>query len=174
MQTRGFNGFSYADVATELGVTRASLHYYFPGKAELGEALVTRYMKRFTAELERLDAEQLAPGAKLAGYAAIYADVLRQDRMCLCGMLAAEYETLPTAMREAIVRFFDQNGDWLRTVMEEGRADRSMSFDGTAEDGAQTLLGGLEGAMLVARPYSDVTRFEAAATRLIAGVTGAR
>lgn len=173
VQTRGFNAFSYGDVATELGVTRASLHYYFPGKAELGEALVARYMERFTAELERLDAEELTPAAKLAGYAALYADVLRHDRMCLCGMLAAEYETLPAAMREPILRFFERNEAWLCTVLKEGRADRSMRFEGTAEDGAQTLLGGLEGAMLVARPYRDVTRFETAARRLIAGVTGA-
>jgi TetR/AcrR family transcriptional repressor of nem operon len=174
VQTRGFNGFSYADVATELGVTKAGLHYHFPGKAELGEALIARYSERFSAELQRLDADGLAPSAKLAAYAALYADVLRENRMCLCGMLAAEYETLPAAMRDAILGFFDRNQGWLCAVMEEGRADRSMSFDGTAEDGAQTILGGLEGAMLVARPYRDVGRFEVAATRLIAGVTGAR
>jgi hypothetical protein len=58
--------------------------------------------------------------------------------------------------------------------MEEGRADQTMSFDGTADDAAHTILGGLEGAMLVARPYPDVARFEAVATRLIAGMTGAR
>jgi TetR/AcrR family transcriptional regulator, transcriptional repressor for nem operon len=174
VQTRGFNGFSYADVATELGVTKASLHYHFPGKAELGDALIARYAERFTAELERMDADRLAPSAKLASYAALYADVLREDRMCLCGMLAAEYETLPATMRDAILRFFDDNQGWLRAVMEEGRANRSMSFDGTAEDGARTILGGLEGAMLVARPYRDVGRFETAATRLIAGLTGAR
>ena len=173
VQTRGFNGFSYADVAGELGVTKASLHYHFPGKAELGEALIARYTERFTAELQRLDADGLAPPAKLAAYASLYADVLREDRMCLCGMLAAEYETLPPPMRDAILRFFDRNQGWLGAVMEEGRADRSMSFDGTAEDGAQTILGGLEGAMLVARPYRDVARFETTATRLIAGVTGA-
>ena len=40
VQLRGFNGFSYADVAAELGITKASLHYHFPGKAELGEALI--------------------------------------------------------------------------------------------------------------------------------------
>jgi TetR/AcrR family transcriptional repressor of nem operon len=174
VQTRGFNGFSYADVATELGVTKASLHYHFPGKSELGEALIARYTERFTAELDRIDADRLAPSAKLASYAALYADVLREDRMCLCGMLAAEYETLPATMRDAILRFFDENQGWLRAVMEEGRANRSMSFDGTAEDGARTMLGGLEGAMLVARPYRDVGRFEVAATRLIAGLTGAR
>jgi TetR/AcrR family transcriptional repressor of nem operon len=89
-------------------------------------------------------------------------------------MLAAEYETLPGPMREAILHFFDRNQAWLCTVMEDGRTDHSMSFDGAIEDGAQSLLGGLEGAMLVARPYRDVTRFEAVAARLIAGLTGAR
>ena len=173
VQTRGFNGFSYADVASEVGVTKASLHYHFQGKAELGHALIARYTERFTVELERIDTGILNPPAKLAAYAALYADVLRADRMCLCGMLAAEYETLPPAMRDAILRFFDDNQSWLQAVMEAGRADRSMSFDGTAEDGASTILGGLEGAMLVARPYRDVSRFEATATRLIAGVTGA-
>jgi TetR/AcrR family transcriptional regulator, transcriptional repressor for nem operon len=174
VQMRGFNGFSYADVARELSVTKASLHYHFPSKAELGEALIARYTERFTAELERIDADRLAPAAKLTAYASLYADVLRQDRMCLCGMLAAEYETLPPPMREAILRFFDRNEGWLQTVMEDGRADQSMSFEGTAADGAQTMLGGLEGAMLVARPYHDVGRFETTASRLIAGLTGAR
>ena len=37
VQSRGFNGFSYADVAEELQITKAGLHYHFPGKAELGE-----------------------------------------------------------------------------------------------------------------------------------------
>ena len=174
VQSRGFNGFSYADVASELGVTKAGLHYHFPSKAELGEALIARYSARFVAALGQIDADGLAPAAKLAAYAALYAQVLREERMCLCGMLAAEYETLPAPMRHAILSFFDHNQGWLRTVMEDGRADRSMSFDGTAEDGAQTILGGLEGALLVARPYHDVGRFETAATRLIAGVTGAR
>ena len=174
VQMRGFNGFSYADVAAEVGVTKASLHYHFPGKAELGEALVARYTERFDSELQRIDADRLAPPAKLSAYAALYASVLREQRMCLCGMLAAEYETLPGPMREAILHFFDRNQAWLCTVMEDGRTDHSMSFDGAADDGAQSLLGGLEGAMLVARPYRDVTRFEAVAARLIAGLTGAR
>jgi TetR/AcrR family transcriptional repressor of nem operon len=157
-----------------MGVTKASLHYHFPGKAELGEALVARYTERFASELERIDADRLAPPARLAAYAALYAGVLREKRMCLCGMLAAEYDTLPAPMRDAILGFFDRNQAWLRIVIEDGRTDRSMSFDGTAEDGAQTILGGLEGAMLVARPYRDVARFEAVAARLIAGLTGAR
>ena len=52
VQTRGFNGFSYADIATTLGVTKASLHYHFPAKAKLGQRLIERYEKNFLAALE--------------------------------------------------------------------------------------------------------------------------
>jgi TetR/AcrR family transcriptional repressor of nem operon len=173
VQSRGFNGFSYADVAAELGVTKASLHYHFPGKAELGEALIGRYAARFAEALEQIDARGGDAPAKLAAYARIYADVLRDRRMCLCGMLAADYDTLPEPMRDAVLRFFDDNEAWLTDVFEQGQAEGSLHLDGSAGDAAQALVGALEGALLVARPYGDVARFEAAATRLLTSLAGA-
>ena len=56
VQVRGFNGFSYADVAAELKITKAALHYHFAGKAELGEALVVRYAARFAEALAGVEA----------------------------------------------------------------------------------------------------------------------
>src|ERR1700759_1292858 len=109
VQVRGFNNFSYADIATEMGITKASLHYHFPGKAELGQALITRYRERFSAALERIDTDLPDPRTKLEAYTRLYADVLRGKRMCMCGILAAEYQTLPTPMREAVIGFFDDN-----------------------------------------------------------------
>ena len=47
VQVRGFNGFSYADIAAELQISKASLHYHFATKADLGEALINRYSTRF-------------------------------------------------------------------------------------------------------------------------------
>src|SRR5215207_9448334 len=94
VQTRGFNGFSYADIAAELSITKASLHYHFAGKAELGEALITRYARRFVEALADVDGRVADARGKLDAYAGLYADVLRGQRMCLCGMLAAEYQTL--------------------------------------------------------------------------------
>jgi len=171
VQSRGFKGFSYADVAAELGITKASLHYHFPGKAELGEALIVRYGARFMDALEELDSRVSDPRAKLEGYAGLYAGVLRGKRMCLCGILAAEYETLPKPMHEAVVRFFDDNEVWLTGVLAEGRAEETLSFEGSPSDAAQTILSGLEGAMLVARPYGDPARFQSAADRLLASLT---
>lgn len=171
VQIRGFNGFSYADIAAELKITKAGLHYHFATKAALGEALIARYAARFTAALVKLDEETTDAPTKLDAYAALYGDVLRGRRMCLCGVLAAEYPTIPKAMQQAVVRFFDANEGWLRGVLERGRDAGTLHFPGDANEVARTIVSGLEGAMLVARPYGDVERFHVAARRLLAGLT---
>jgi TetR/AcrR family transcriptional repressor of nem operon len=169
VQVRGFNGFSYADVAGELSLTTASLHYHFPGKAELGRALITRYAQRFNAALAEIDDSGGDAPAKLRAYARLYAEVLRDHRMCLCGMLAAEYQTLPAPMRHAVIGFFDENETWVEGVLADGRDEGALAFEGSPREAARLIVSTLEGAMLVARPYGDVDRFEAAADRLLAG-----
>ena len=173
VQVRGFNGFSYADIAAELQITKAALHYHFAAKAALGEALIARYADRFMGALASLDTADGAASAKLDAYAGLYQQVLRNRKMCLCGMLAAEYQTLPQPMQEAVIRFFDQNESWLESVLEQGRADGSLHFAGSARDTARMIVAGLEGAMLVARPYGDIARFQAATANLLAGLTPA-
>src|SRR3978361_825320 len=140
LQVRGYNGFSYGDVATELGITRAALHYHFPGKAELGQALIERYATRFAGALAELDATAPDAATRLRGYVALYTDVLSADRMCLCGMLAAEHRTLPDLLQQSVCDFFSANTDWLRKVMEEGCADGSLGWPGTAEAPGAVVL----------------------------------
>ena len=167
VQLRGFNGFSYADVAQELGISKASLHYHFAGKAELGEALIERYASRFARSLEEIEARPVDAPAKLAAYAKLYGDVLRRKRMCLCGMIAAEYQTLPKPMRSAVVSFFDDQEAWLVRVLHQGRDEGTLRFSGPASEAARMIVGGLEGAMLVTRPYGDPERFRVAADQLL-------
>ena len=171
VQVRGFNNFSYADIATELGITKASLHYHYPGKAELGQALISRYSERFSEALEQIDRDLPDARAKLEAYANLYAEVLRGKRMCMCGILAAEYPTLPKPMRTAVIGFFDENQRWLADVLNAGKTDHTLRFTGSADDVAQGILSTLEGAMLVARPYGDLARFNAAAGQLLSGLT---
>jgi len=173
VQVRGFNGFSYADIAAELQITKAALHYHFASKADLGEALISRYASRFAEALAGVGTADGIASAKLADYAGLYLQVLRDRKMCLCGMLAAEYQTLPQPMQDAVIRFFEENESWLESVLEQGRADGSLRLAGSARDTARMIVGGLEGAMLIARPYGDVARFQAAVANLLAGLTPA-
>ncbi len=170
VQVRGFNGFSYADVAAELDMTTAALHYHFPGKGELGRALIERYTERFVAALADIDERIAQAPAKLDAYAGLYADVLRGQRMCLCGMLAAEYQTLPDPMRAAVIAFIDANEAWVEKVLAHGRRAGTIAVAGRPADTARLIVSGLEGAMLVARPYGDITRFDTAAAGLLASL----
>jgi TetR/AcrR family transcriptional regulator, transcriptional repressor for nem operon len=169
VQVRGFNGFSYADVASELDMTNAALHYHFPGKAELGRALIGRYTSRFAQALADIDERIGDAPDRLNAYAGLYSEVLRGHRMCLCGMLAAEYQTLPGPMREAVIAFIDLNEAWVERVLSEGARAGTIRLAGPASDAARLIVSGLEGAMLVARPYGDVARFDTAAEGLLAG-----
>jgi TetR/AcrR family transcriptional regulator, transcriptional repressor for nem operon len=171
VQVRGFNGFSYADIAAQVGISKAALHYHFAGKADLGLALITRYASRFIDELAVIDRAGMTPAGRIAEYAGLYLRVLRQHRLCLCGMLAAEYQTLPKPMQEAVTSFFDGNESWLEKVLEDGHQDGSLWFPGTPRETARMIIACLEGAMLVVRPYRDTGRFQAVAASLLAGLT---
>ena len=175
-QTRGFNGFSYADIAAVVGTTKAALHYHFPSKADLGNALIARYAERFFAALDAIDASG-ARGAsaseRLRRYIRLYADVLSQDRLCLCGMLAAEYTTLPETMGQALRAFFSRNEGWLAGLLEAGRRAGTLRFDGPPEESARALTATLEGAMLLARAHGDPRHFDATAAYLTRELTAA-
>ncbi|HEY0768384.1 MAG TPA: TetR/AcrR family transcriptional regulator [Steroidobacteraceae bacterium] len=166
VQTRGFNGFSYADIAAEVGITKASLHYHFATKAELGRTLIVRYTQAFESALDRISAKRA--DERLCAYVKLYADVLANERMCLCGMVAAEYGTLPAQMQEAIRVFFEFNESWLARLLEQGKREGCLSVRVAPHEAARMLVGALEGEMLVARAYGDPGRFASAAKLLLA------
>jgi TetR/AcrR family transcriptional repressor of nem operon len=167
VQIHGFNAFSYADIAAELHIRKASLHHHFPTKGALGRALIVRYQERFVDALAAIHRTGTDERTKLRQYARLYGNVLRKRRMCLCGVLAADFETLPRPMREGVLGFFNANEKWLTRVLEEGRAAKTLRFDGSAPSIAAFLVSSLEGAMLLARSYGKTSRFEAVVDKLL-------
>jgi TetR/AcrR family transcriptional repressor of nem operon len=174
MQTRGFNGFSYADISHQISISKATIHHHFATKAKLGHALIERYSENFRSALATIDASDSAAPQKLERYVQQYRDVLNGNRLCLCGMLAAEYSTLPGPMQESVRHFFDVNETWIAGVIEQGRRAGVFHLRGSAADVARMLLGALEGALLVARPFNDVERFSSAARVALAGLKDPR
>jgi TetR/AcrR family transcriptional repressor of nem operon len=170
VQVQGFNGFSYADISDQLHLRKASLHHHFPTKGALGLALIARYHQTFAAALAAIRRDHQDARTRLASYVGLYRQVLRKQRMCLCGVLAAEFETLPGPMRRRVVGFFKANEVWLTAVLEEGRRARTLSFPGPASSTAAFLVSSLEGAMLVARSFGRLSRFESVAKKLIEGL----
>jgi len=167
VQTRGFHGFSYGDVSTELGITRAALHYHYRNKVELGAALIERYHSRFRERLDEIAAASPSAAQRLQDYAGIYRSVFADGRMCLCGMLAAEFDTLDQPMGGELLAFFDTNYGWLAEVLDAGRAAGELRLAAGASETAQLIVSTLEGAMLLNRPSGNVRRFDDVVARLL-------
>jgi TetR/AcrR family transcriptional regulator, transcriptional repressor for nem operon len=168
VQTRGFNGFSYADIADVLSIRKPSIHHHFPTKAKLGERMLDRYNRDMETVLARVDAISRGAREALRNYTGLYGRMLRdRNRMCVFGMMAAEVSTMPPAVCKCIRQFFDRNEAWLAQVMGKGRRARELSFRGSPLEAARRLLASLEGAMLVARAYDDPQRFDRHIARML-------
>jgi TetR/AcrR family transcriptional repressor of nem operon len=155
MQLRGFNGFAYKDIAAELGIRNASIHFHYPSKVDLGVALVRRYTDRFLAALAGIDARWPSAPERLAAIRDLFAATLANgSRICLCGVVGAELLSLPAPMVAEARRFFDGTRAWLAGVLAAGRSAGQLAFDGEPEIHAGVLLAVLEGAMLVGRMSS--------------------
>jgi len=121
VQTRGYNGFSYADIADLVGIRTSSLHHHFPAKGDLGQEVASRYRRAFGEALADIESDTDDPIARLERYVHLYARQLSDHgRICLCGMLAAEYATLPAPVQGEVRGFFDDQREWLARRVSRG------------------------------------------------------
>src|SRR5262249_20760006 len=122
IQTRGYSAFSYQDISDSLGIRKASIHYHFPSKSELGIAVVDRYVARFGDALMAIAEDESRPSMAVLDlyiepYAA-FADT--PDRVCLCGALAGEILALPGELRSRVEGFFRTHQEWLAKIIKRG------------------------------------------------------
>lgn len=163
-QTRGFNAFSYQDLAAGIGIRTASIHHHFPTKADLGREVMARYRERFRGYLEAIEAQTPSGRRRLEEFAELFRITLRKgNRLCLCGMLATEFATLPPAMQREVKQFYEETEAWLARVLDEGRAAKHFSYAGSSAPIARAYFATLEGAMIAARTFDDESRLARAA-----------
>ena len=171
VQQRGFNGFSYADIAEEVGIRKPSLHHHFPSKVDLGMALIENYTSQLEKELHRISVLPITTDAKLAAYIALYRAALDADCMCLGGMLASDAITLDAAILPGLKRFFAMNIEWLTEVLAEGKSLQHFDLSGPVADHARMLLSALQGALMIARATGDVAAFDQTTALLLGNFT---
>lgn len=151
IQTVGYDGFSYRDIADRVGIKSASVHYYYPAKTDLARAAARQYREDFAVTVSELETEP-NPFNRLVGFANIFQNTLENlNRVCLCGMLASESSSVPEEVRTEMDGFFAEQQAWIAKTIKDG-IDHGTIRDETNPDGfAQTFLSALEGAMIMAR-----------------------
>ena len=152
----GYDNFSFRELAQEVGIKSASVHYHFPTKADLGAELAHQYTDSFLEALGKPTAIYANGDDPIDTYTALFRNALLVDnKMCLCGLLGAQGESLPDKVREEVKRFFTKNLAWLR----EAHAANGESDPAQAAIATMSLL---EGAMMISKALNDHSHFELA------------
>jgi len=159
VQAHGYAGLSFRELAKDVGIKSASIHYYFPSKGELGGALAARYTSDLSEYLETLLADSLDQDTCIRKYADVFRNTLLNDnRMCLGGILAAEHDELPVEVQAEVVKFADMNVRWLAKVLS--LPDKASDSGETIADRALAIFAAIQGAQLVARGRNDVSVYD--------------
>ncbi len=159
MQRKGYNGFSYADLAAALGVCKATIHHHFPTKADLGRTVIAQYRASFTTALADIDKNHNAAQQKLQSYIMLFRDTLeKKHKICLAVMLAAGIESLPESVKEELMLFFHVNDLWLTKTLHAGKINGEFVFSSSAAEAAKIIFSTLSGAMVVAQSMGDLDR----------------
>ncbi len=157
-QAHGYNGLNFRDLAEDVGINAASIYYYFPRKADLAAAVAKRYWENAAAALETLLVESSDPARALRRYPETFRWALEnENRMCLSGFMAAEYDDLPEAVRKEIQTFADVNVAWLSKVLSAAKVVSPKK----SEARARAIFAAVGGAQLMARSRSDITLYDA-------------
>ena len=149
IRERGYNAFSYADISKELNIKNASIHYYFPSKADLGIAVINRAIDYFEIEFKTWEVSSYK--IQLANMVKIYSEKKEAKSICLIGALSAVFHTLTMEMQERlelIARIFLNK---LTEVLTLGKAAGEFSFLESPETKASMVQSSLVSSLLLDR-----------------------
>lgn len=157
IQTRGYNGFSYADIAEEVQVRKASIHHHFPAKPDLARAVVEQSRAVIVEQTRMLDGGAFEPEEQLRMYTGYWEKCIADASapFCVAGMLASELPTLPAELAQEVRAHFRDLSHWLEIVLTRGAQLGRFELQGSARQEAETFMATVYGAMLAARAYDD-------------------
>lgn len=159
IQRGGVRSVSFRTLADAVGVKSASVHYHFPTKSDLAHAVVAGYTERFEEHLESVARKHRTLSGKLNAFIKVFDEVLADDGLCLCGMMAAELKALDPATKQALKRFFRKAEAWLEATIDAHSDELASSMPG--KHLAKVLMSGLEGAVLLDRVDGGDDRLKA-------------
>lgn len=166
MMDRGFNGFSFRDVAADVGIKSASIHYHYPTKADLAQATAQAYREAFKDTVSQIEADSASD--LLRAYGGLFVTTLReQGQLCLGGVLAVDVVSLPDQVRREIAKFFEAQSVWIENIVREGQTKGELRTDLHAAKFAKMFVTSLEGAMIIARGIDQPQDLEDALEILI-------
>jgi TetR/AcrR family transcriptional regulator, transcriptional repressor for nem operon len=154
-QTRSFHGFSFQDVADEIGIRKASLYHHFESKDDVAVAMLQRAADWVSAQFKKV--EDREPRERLEAYFDFFRQIHgKGERMCPGGSFAADFDAVSSPVQASLHRFAKMHVDWLEEVVRDGVEQGQFTIGNQRpRDVAAQIFASVEGALLVGRLSSD-------------------
>ncbi|WP_105496025.1 TetR/AcrR family transcriptional regulator [Escherichia coli] len=150
IQQRGFLGFSYADLEKEIGIRKASIHYHFPGKTDLGLAYCEYKIRMF----DQLDVtlRDIPPGVqRLRAYLDAFADCAEREEMCgVYAMLSDSHQFSPE-LQKAVSQLVQAEMLILKDILASGQKSGELKSVVPPDELAIIVCSTLKGALMLNR-----------------------
>ncbi len=155
VQRRSFHGFSFQDIADEVGIRKASLYHHFDSKDAVAIAMLDQSSEWVRTQLKKTDGR--APSERLEGYFAMFRLLHgKAERMCPGGSFASVYGAISSSLQTAVHRFGNMHLDWVEGVVRDGVEQGEFDIgDQRPRDVAAQIVSGIQGALLMGRLTSD-------------------
>jgi TetR/AcrR family transcriptional regulator, transcriptional repressor for nem operon len=152
MQRGGFGGFSFREIAADVGIKSSSVHYHFPTKEVLAAAVIRRWAEETSKSID----EQLEkdPDPVRVWTKAFRGTALSEGRMCPCTTLAAASQDLAPEVGSEVKSFFKMCLNKLTT-------------EGLSPNNAAEVLSTITGALIVANALGDTAAYDRATRDLL-------
>lgn len=171
IRSGGFASFSFRDLANDLGIKSASVHYHFATKSELGEAVALRYNARFSEALKALSESSDSTSQLIKAYILMFHSAMKKNqRMCLCAVFSMERAVLTEEINHAVQSFYVLNVNWLTKVLSGASNFRLSKYK--AEQRAKHTFATLQGSLIGAYALQDPQYFSAASRALYQDLFG--
>jgi TetR/AcrR family transcriptional repressor of nem operon len=165
----GYNGFSYADIASVVGIRKPSIHHHFPSKVDLVRTLVAQYREEAEAGIANLERHISDPLEQLRSYTGYWEACIADASapFCVCALLATQLPVLPEEVAVEVRAHFRSLSAWLTSVLERGQRQGVLQLTCAPRVEAEAFLASVHGAMLSARAYGDPKMFGVVTTPLL-------
>lgn len=169
MQQKGFGAMSVSELLLAAGIKKGTLYYHFPGKHDLGMAVLTRVRTNFFTMLNEI----FSSTSPLAGMEIFFDSVLELHRAkgfvggCLFGNTALEMSDRDSPYNDLVKQVFAEWIDTIREVIQRGQQAGEITTVGSASELAQMVVATIEGGIMMSRLGKEETPLRACLVSLL-------
>ncbi|MFV1882952.1 MAG: TetR/AcrR family transcriptional regulator [Balneola sp.] len=138
IRKKGYNAFSYADISKQLNVKNAAIHYHFPTKSDLAEAVVDFHTDSFNRFTEKASSRNEADQIKM--FLNFYASIQLSGKLCVIGSFAGDWNSMEEEIQNKVTEFTEHVLGWITETLSRGKEKNLLSFSSSPKIEALKIL----------------------------------